>query len=171
MSTSRAAGDRRDMMIDRDPGLAPPDHRLGAASRQRQAPVRTELPGVSAGAAASRSDHCAASVAAAGAPGRRPAHPGILLNLDAHISATSGWPGNARSRWIAPDDDDLLLTSCRSYDRARNINLVAGILPGLTDSFTIDGVPTEFTAAATCASHPGPPRHHQRVNTARVRRA
>ncbi|MEV4511601.1 RNaseH domain-containing protein [Dactylosporangium sp. NPDC049525] len=76
-----------------------------------------------------------------------PGYPGILLNLDAHISATTGWPGNARSLWIAPDDAGLLLTSSQTYDRVRNINLVTGMLPELTDSFAIDGVPTEFTAA------------------------
>ncbi|MFB6397859.1 RNaseH domain-containing protein [Polymorphospora lycopeni] len=76
-----------------------------------------------------------------------PGYPGILLNLDAHISATTGWPGNARSLWIAPDEHGLLLTSSQRYDRVRNVNLVTGMLPELTDSFSIDGVPTEFTAA------------------------
>ncbi|GIF23403.1 hypothetical protein BJ973_000239 [Actinoplanes tereljensis] len=76
-----------------------------------------------------------------------PGYPGILLNLDAHISSTTGFPGNARSLWIAPDGHGPLLVAKHRYDRERNLNLIAGQLPALADSFTINGIPEHFTPA------------------------
>ncbi|WP_210822097.1 RNaseH domain-containing protein [Micromonospora sp. C95] len=83
-----------------------------------------------------------------------PGYPGILLNLDAHISATTGFPGNAKSLWIATDDTGMLLTARHRYDRPTNRNVITGLLPQLVDSFSIRGVPANFTADDLLATHP-----------------
>jgi hypothetical protein len=83
-----------------------------------------------------------------------PGYPGILLNLDAHISATTGFPGNAKSLWIATDDTGMLLTAKHRYDRPNDRNVITGLLPQLVDSFSIRGVPASFTTDDLLAPHP-----------------
>lgn len=96
-----------------------------------------------------------------------PGYPGIVLNLDAHVSATTGFPGNARNIWIAPDNDGLLLTAGQRYDRTRGVNIITGMLPKLVDSFSIKGVPTQFLASELFGESPriraryaSPPTRH-----------
>lgn len=83
-----------------------------------------------------------------------PGYPGVLLNLDAHISATTGFPGSAKSLWIAPDDTGVLVTARHRYDRPNNRNAISGILPQLVDSFSIRGVPVSFTKDDLLAAKP-----------------
>lgn len=99
------------------------------------------------------------------APLTLPGYSHILLSLDAHISATTGWGGNARSLWIAPDDKGVLLCAKRGWDHNRQINVISGQLPALVDSFSIQRVPTAFLDSDLIygnirARHASPPNHH-----------
>ncbi len=75
-----------------------------------------------------------------------PGHPRLVLNLDAHVSRLTNFLGDARTIWIAPSPDQLVLTGGLQYDRKTKKNLLKGALAELVDSFSLKGIPTEFTS-------------------------
>ncbi|MBB5110452.1 hypothetical protein FHU28_000291 [Micromonospora echinospora] len=48
----------------------------------------------------------------------------------------------------------MLLTARHRYDRPTGRNVITGLLPQLVDSFSIRGVPADFTADDLLATHP-----------------
>jgi hypothetical protein len=70
-----------------------------------------------------------------------PGYPGLLLSLDAHISRlTYFWP-NARTTWLATDNNRLVLTAAIRYDRGTGQRILAGNLAQLVDVFSLRGIP------------------------------
>lgn len=96
-----------------------------------------------------------------------PGIPHLLLSIDAHISRLTHFLGNARHVWIAPSEDKFILTAGHFWDRASGNNFLTGTLPALVDSFSIDGIPTEFSSAMLVdkpnlirARHSSTPNNH-----------
>jgi hypothetical protein len=70
-----------------------------------------------------------------------PGFPGLVLSLDAHVSRLTSFFGNARTVWIAADDDRLILSAGFRYDTKAKRRDLRGTIAELTDSFTLRGVP------------------------------
>ncbi len=70
-----------------------------------------------------------------------PGHPGLLLSIDAHISRLTHFFGNARTVWLAADDNRLILSAGFRYDSKSKRRALKGTIAELTDSFTLRGIP------------------------------
>ncbi len=70
-----------------------------------------------------------------------PGFPGLVLSIDAHVSRLTTFFGNARTVWIAADDDRLILSAGFRYDAKAKRRFLKGTIAELTDSFTLRGIP------------------------------